>query len=67
MANKTKTLTVTVTDTKEGTMTNFKAKGLSDFEIVGILSYYLDAYKVKMIRSTGGVSAEEIGEDGSKA
>lgn len=67
MANKTKTLTVTVTDTKEVTMTNFKAKGLSDFEIVGILSYYLDAYKVKMIRSTGGVSAEETGEDDSKA
>ena len=67
MANKTQTLSVTLTDTKEGTITNFKSKGLSDFEIVGILSYYLDAYKVKMMRSTGGVSTEERGEDGSKA
>ena len=67
MANKTQTLSVTLTDTKEGTTTNFKSKGLSDFEIVGILSYYLDAYKVKMMRSAGGVSTEETGEDGSKA
>jgi hypothetical protein len=60
MANKTQTLSVTLTETKEGTTTNFKAKGLSDFEIVGILSYYLDAYKVKMMRSTGGVSSEDL-------
>jgi hypothetical protein len=59
MANKVKTLTVTLTDTEEGTVTNFKAKGLSDFEIVGILSYYLDACKVNMIRSTGGVNDKD--------
>lgn len=56
---KVKTLTVTVTDTGEDTIVNFKAKRLSDFEIVGILSYYLDNYKVKMMRSAGGVSSED--------
>jgi len=59
-----KTLTVTITETEEQTETNFNAKGLSDFEIVGILSYYLDAYKVKMLRESGRANAEE---DDSKA
>jgi hypothetical protein len=67
MANKTQILSVTLTETKEGTTTNFKAKGLSDFEIVGILSYYLDAYKVKMMRDPGKVRTEETGEDDSEA
>lgn len=48
-----KTLSVTITDTEERTETRFKTKGLTDFEIVGILSYYLDTYKVKMIREQG--------------
>jgi hypothetical protein len=61
---KIKKLTVTITETKEQTETNFNAKGLSDFEIVGILSYYLDAFKVKMIRESGRANAEE---DDSKA
>lgn len=66
---KVKTLTITVTDTGEDTIVNFKAKRLSDFEIVGILSYYLDNYKVKMIRSAGEVSSEDSEiqqEDGSR-
>lgn len=66
---KVKTLTVTVTDTEEDTIVKFKAKRLSDFEIVGILSYYLDNYKVKMMRSAGGVSGEDSEmsqEDGSR-
>jgi hypothetical protein len=65
MANKRKTLTVTVTDTEEGIITSFKAKKLSDFEIIGILSYYLDAYKVKMMRSSEDLKNQE--EDGSEA
>lgn len=47
-----KQLKITIKDTEEGSTTNFKAEGLSDFEIIGILSYYLDAYKVKMMRSS---------------
>jgi len=62
---KIKTLTVTLTDTEEGIVTNFKAKKLSDFEIIGILSYYLDAYKVKMMRSSEDLKNQE--EDGSEA
>jgi hypothetical protein len=67
MANKVKTLTVTLTESKEQTETNFQTKGLTDFEIIGILSYYLDAYKVKMLRDTEKIRTEERGEDGSKA
>jgi len=63
MASKVKTLSVTITETKEQTQTNFKTKELSDFEIVGILSYYLDAYKVRMLRQSGKVRTEERGED----
>lgn len=50
---ETKTLTVTITETEEQTETRFKTQGLTDFEVVGILSYYLDTYKVKMIREQG--------------
>ena len=67
MANKVKTLKVTITESKEQTETNFQTKGLTDFEIVGILSYYLDAYKVKMLRDPGKIRTEERGEDDSKA
>lgn len=67
MANKIKTLTVTIAEGKEQTETNFKVKGLSDFEVVGILSYYLDAYKVRMLRDPGRVRTEGTEEDGSKA
>ena len=67
MANKVKTLTVTLTESKEQTETNFKTEGLTDFEIIGILSYYLDAYKVKMLRDTEKIRTEETGEDDSKA
>ena len=56
---KVRKLTVTLTETEEGTVTNFNIKRLSDFEIVGILSYYLDAYKVKMMRSSSGVVEQE--------
>jgi hypothetical protein len=62
---KVKTLTVTLIDTEEGIVTNFKEKKLSDFEIIGILSYYLDAYKVKMMRSREDLKNQE--EDGSEA
>ena len=60
-----KTLTVTITDTEEQTETRFNTKGLTDFEIVGILSYYLDTYKVKMIREQGRADRQETEEDGS--
>ena len=56
---KTKTLTVTITETEEQEETNFNTEGLTDFEIVGILSYYLDVYKVKMIRGQQRTSTEE--------
>lgn len=48
---KTKTLTIEIKETEEETATRFKSKGLTDFEIIGLLSYYLDAYKVRMLRS----------------
>lgn len=67
MESKVKKLTVTITESKEQTETNFNVKGLTDFEVVGILSYYLDAYKVRMLRDPGKIRTEERGEDDSKA
>jgi hypothetical protein len=54
-----KTLTVTITETEEKEETRFKTEGLTEFEIVGILSYYLDIYKVKMMRGQQRNSTEE--------
>lgn len=54
-----KTLTVTITETEETEETRFDTKGLTEFEIVGILSYYLDIYKVKMMRGQQRNSTEE--------
>ena len=50
MANK-RILKITLTETEEGTSTILNIKGLTDFEVVGMLSYYLDSFKVKMMRS----------------
>jgi hypothetical protein len=50
MANK-RVLKITLTETEEGTSTILNIKGLTDFEVVGMLSYYLDSFKVKMMRS----------------
>jgi hypothetical protein len=61
-----KALTVTITETEERTETRFNTKGLTDFEIVGILSYYLDTYKVRMIREQGRSDRQETEEDDSK-
>jgi hypothetical protein len=50
MANK-RILKITLTETEEGTSAILNIKGLTDFEVVGMLSYYLDSFKVKMMRS----------------
>ena len=46
----TKELKITVEETDDTSSVLFNAKGLTDFEIIGMLSYYLDSYKVKMLR-----------------
>ena len=64
MANK-RVLKITLTETEEGTSTVLNIKGLTDFEVVGMLSYYLDSFKVKMMRSSEDLKNQE--EDGSEA
>lgn len=59
---KTKVLTIEIKETEEATATRFKSKGLTDFEIIGLLSYYLDAYKVRMIKSPGEKMLEKENE-----
>lgn len=49
MANK-KVLKITIEETDNTSSVMFNAKGLTDFEIIGLLSYYLDSYKVKMLQ-----------------
>jgi hypothetical protein len=46
-----KTLKITQKENKEGFETNIRIEGLTDFEVLGMLSYYLDAWKVKMMRA----------------
>lgn len=58
--NKKKFLKVTLTKIEEDTVAHLRIKGLSDFEIVGILSYYLDSYKVKMIRGVEEIDNNDI-------
>ncbi len=48
---KKKILKIVVKETEEGSETNLTIEGLTDFEVVGLLSYYHDAYKVKMMRA----------------
>ena len=45
-----KELKITVEETDDTSSVLFNAKGLTDFEIIGMLSYYLDSYKVKMLQ-----------------
>ena len=47
---KKKVLKITIEETDNASSVMFNAKGLTDFEIVGLLSYYLDSYKVKMLQ-----------------
>ena len=56
---KTKVLRIEIQETKEQTAVSLETKGLTDFEIIGLLSYYLDAYKVKMLRDQGNLKPED--------
>lgn len=51
--SKKKALKITIEETDNISSVIFNAKGLTDFEIVGLLSYYLDSYKVKMLQENG--------------
>jgi len=47
---KVKKITITQTETKAGVETNFKVEKFSDWEVMGLLSYYNDAFKVNQLR-----------------
>jgi hypothetical protein len=47
---KTKKIIITQIQTKEGDETNFKVEGFSRWEVMGLLSYYKDAFKVNELR-----------------
>ena len=47
---KVKKITITQTKTKAGVETNFKVEKFSDWEVMGVLSYYNDAFKVNQMR-----------------
>jgi DNA-directed RNA polymerase subunit M/transcription elongation factor TFIIS len=48
-----KTLKITQKENKEGLETNIRIEGFTEFEVIGMLSYYLDVWKIKMIRAGG--------------
>ena len=47
---KTKKITITQTTNKEGVLTNFKVEGFTDWEVMGLLSYYKDAFKIQQLK-----------------
>jgi len=47
---KNKTIKITQTKTEDGEETNFEVSGFSNWEVMGLLSYYNDAYKVAQMR-----------------
>lgn len=49
---KKKVLKIIIEETEQGSQTTLNIKELTDFEVVGLLSYYHDAYKVKMMRGS---------------
>lgn len=57
--SKKKVLKITIEETDETSSVMFNAKGLTDFEIVGLLSYYLDSYKVKMLQENASNSKQD--------
>lgn len=50
--SKTKVLRITQKKTENGTETHFETKGLNDFEILGMLTYYKDAFSIKIFKET---------------
>lgn len=47
---KIKKITITQTEKKSGVETNFKVEKFTDWEVMGLLSYYNDAFKVNQLR-----------------
>ena len=50
MTTEIKKIVITQEVTEYGTTTSFKVKGLNDFEVIGLLSYYTDTFKVEMMQ-----------------
>lgn len=50
MEAKIKTITIQQEVTEDGNATTMETKGFTDFEIVGLLSYYIDAFKIGMLK-----------------
>jgi hypothetical protein len=59
---KTKKIIITQTKTKEGEETNFKVEGFSNWEVMGLLSYYKDAFKVIQLRKNELQKEENVNE-----
>ncbi len=47
---KTKKIIIKQTETKEGFETNFDVVGFTNWEVLGLLSYYIDAYKIVQLK-----------------
>lgn len=50
MITEIKKIVIVQTITEEGTATSFKVDGFTDFEVMGLLSYYNDAFKVECMQ-----------------
>lgn len=50
MTNEIKKIVIVQNIGEEGVTTSFKVDGFTDFEVMGILSYYNDAFKVECMQ-----------------
>lgn len=50
MGTEIKKIVIKQTITEDGAVTNFSKEGFNDFEVMGLLSYYNDAFKVECMQ-----------------
>lgn len=65
MTNEIKKIVIVQNITEEGAMTSFKVDGFTDFEVMGILSYYNDAFKVECMQKASKKNKNSSTENNS--
>ena len=50
MGTEIKKIVIKQTITEDGVITKFSKEGFNDFEVMGLLSYYNDAFKVECMQ-----------------
>ena len=65
MTNEIKKIVIVQNIAEEGVTTSFKVDGFTDFEVMGLLSYYNDAFKVECLQKASKDNKNSSTENGS--